>query len=136
MSTILMTPSLQAHIVYTCQFLYDTLGYDNLLKEIEMIHYIRTKSTTHTSTSHVDAPSENLVVQPMNTIQEADDQDDKVVIIQTDKPHVVSRKNKPRQVPADDDRCTAILSNGERCSFNGVMKNKEQMNVCRRHVTE
>lgn len=136
MSTITMTPSLQAHIVYTCQFLYDTLGYDNLLKEFEMIHYIRTKSILRPSTSHDVIPSENVVVHTINTIQEADDQEEKVVMIQTDKPLVTSRKNKPRQVPTDDDRCTAILSNGERCSFNGVMKNKEQMNVCRRHTDE
>lgn len=103
------------YCVESLRYIYNMIGYDNAINELNFIKHLQSKSTP------VSASSNILETQKQDSVSELvkDDTknsnssicDNKNIIIQP------SSSKYARNTIPDEDRCETILSNGKRCTF-------------------
>lgn len=117
------TPVVNAFSAHALTFLYDVHGYDVLLHELEMIHYLRTRSFAP-SAEKQEAEKE----EPVKEKGKKKDANTKTVVIS--EKHAVASASKA----VDESRCIALVGKDQhQCSVRANKKLSGEMRLCKKH---
>lgn len=113
------TPTVNAFSAHALTFLYDVHGYDVLLHELEMIHYLRTRSFASSAEKE----------EPVKEKGKKKDANTKTVVIAEKNARVVSASNV-----VDDSRCIALVGKDQhQCSVRANKTLSGAMRLCKKH---
>lgn len=110
-----LPPFVYHHGIQTIHYLYDLYGYDQLLKEIEVIHHIRQRTVPEVTPVKQEVASVISEEEPIKNI-----------VIQSDK------KIHESIELTDETRCTHLVRGGQRCA----VRRKKGLDFCHRHIPE
>lgn len=110
--------------VESLRYAYEIIGYDNILKEINFIHYLNTSNKTELTLKlekidKVDEINQVIIPDIVNIPSE-----NKNIVIQPSNTKYV------RTTISDEERCDTILSTGKRCT----LRKSDNSNNCGRHT--
>jgi hypothetical protein len=112
------------------RYIYQIIGYDNVLKEINFIHYLNS-SNNIIHAQNDDKPEKNINIEKTENINEViipeivnNTSDNKNIIIQP------NNSKYARTIISDEDRCQTILSTGKRCT----LRKTDNSSNCSRHT--
>jgi hypothetical protein len=115
-----LPPFVYKNAIQSIQYLYDLYGYEQLLKEINLVHHIHQHTLSEPSVSHENESTP--APKPQSSEEET-----KNIVIQP-KESADKKGNDPVLI-TDEVRCTQTLSNGQRCG----VRRKKSSEYCQRH---
>lgn len=101
-------------VVHNFNFMYKLLGYEECLRQLQLIHHIHSNVSIPSRPNHVD-------------VEEVAEESVKNIIIDP----IVKESYQPASL-ADEDRCSRLLKNGNRCGI----RRKKSSEFCSHHDRE
>lgn len=123
------TPDIKTFGVHTLQLLYQFYGYEELLREVEKIHYINTRTFSKPTYVPEHAEQKNEMIVPVPVVEHQKENDVKQIVM---KPNASAEQSVEL---SDEERCTAKIRNGKaRCAVR-IAKKSGNYRMCYHHYT-